>query len=862
MARRVNWAVLLSICGILMQMVSLGFAAELPAQLKTGVPPETWVRESLWTVPTNSTPEDKSEGVRYLLFEKQDNPAEKERFIHVVRLMENATGVQNSGSLSFNFDPGYQELILHRVRIHRDGKVLDKLDPAKIKIIQPESQLYGDVFTGEHSAVLFVEDLRVGDVLEYAYTTRGANPVLDGHYTATMTVQSGLPMDRQRMRVFWTSPKPLYFRENAVSVPLKKTSWNGGTEYVWDFAALEEVPYEDDLPFDLDPYPSLEFTDFSTWADVVNWALPLYAVEKTNAPAELEELIAKWRTATNDEARARGALQFVQDELRYTGLELGPDSYRPTHPYETFRLRYGDCKGKASLLCTILRAMNIEAYPALVESGGGMIRDGKLPSPFAFNHAIVKMILNGQVVWVDPTASEQGGVLWNRHVSHFGNALVIQPGVTGLEEIPFPSPDGAKQEVTSTYMLKDYVSPVTLTVKTVFRGADADLNRDYFASNKRKEIEKDYLNFYSRLYAGITNIAPIEVEDTRPMNLRIVTEHYQIPNFWSTNAARKEYDASFHADALYQRLSNPEDRVRKWPLMIPFPMKLEQDVIVHLPDKGWNLPNTNKVVENDAFAFHFERNFSDARVYFHYTLETKTNQIPTARVAAYLKDRETMTDDLDTMLYRSFRTGSTLGGVNWLMVVIAIFAWLGTLVVCVGVWWLTRLRVAAGETVTPPPFFGEAKLTGLGGWLVLVGLGICLAPFVRVSSVALHWQAYFAQATWQVVAVPSGASYHPLYGPLLIFEVLSNVALLGLNLLVICMFFAKRKAFPKVYMIFLISSLACLILDQVLGSFIPSVANHQDPVTSTPVLFRSGMLTMLWCAYIVKSRRVQSTFVK
>ena len=117
MARRANLAVLLSIWGILGQMVSLVFAAELPAQLKTGVPPGSWVRECSWSAPTNSASEDKSEGVRYLLFEKQDNPAEKERFVHIVRLMENATGVQNSGSLSFDFDPIYQELILHRVRI-------------------------------------------------------------------------------------------------------------------------------------------------------------------------------------------------------------------------------------------------------------------------------------------------------------------------------------------------------------------------------------------------------------------------------------------------------------------------------------------------------------------------------------------------------------------------------------------------------------------------------------------------------------------------------------------------------------------------------------------------------------------------
>ena len=90
------------------------------------------------------------------------------------------------------------------------------------------------------------------------------------------------------------------------------------------------------------------------------------------------------------------ALAFVQDELRYTGIELGPDSYRPAPPVETFRLRYGDCKAKALLLCTLLREMNLEAYPALVNTSARETVARRLSSPFAFNHVIVKLLLDGK----------------------------------------------------------------------------------------------------------------------------------------------------------------------------------------------------------------------------------------------------------------------------------------------------------------------------------------------------------------------------------------------------------------------------------------------------------------------------------
>lgn len=653
-------------------------------------------------------------------------------------------------------------------------------------------------------------------------------------------------------------------RADGTEVAAKKEPWNSGTDYTWDYKGLEAIVEDDDLPEDFDPYPALEFSDFRTWSEVVNWALPLYAVEKTNPPPELAELIAKWKknSPSDKEMQARQALEFVQDELRYTGIELGPDSYKPTHPYDTFRLRYGDCKGKSSLLCTILRELDIEAHPALVDSDGQSI-EGRLPSPFIFDHCIVKMLLDGKVLWVDPTESYQGGSLWKRHVERFGKALVVQPGVTGLEEIPFPPPDDAKQQITATFRLKDYKSPADLTVRTVFQGAEADYNRKYFARNNRKEILKNYVNYYARYYPEVSGAAPIEVEDSRGPNLLIVTEHYQIANLWTTNTTRKQWEADFYGDSLERRLTDPDVRVRKMPLRISYPMKQEQDVIVHMPDGEWDVPNLEKNVEDDAFSFHYQRSSDGSTVRFHYACETKAAKVPVPRVAGYLKNREEVSRSLDDELYRSFKEAAivpaALPALNWLMIVIAVLAFWGTVVGCVGIWWFTRVRsVAAGGSLAPP-VLEEARLRGLGGWLILVGIGLCLAPLVRVGSLANTWTSFFSMGTWQLVAVPTGAKYHPLYAPLLIFELLGNMGLLGLNVLAICMFFAKRKAFPKVYIALLMMNLTFLAIDDVVSARIPStVANAGDSTAFT----RTALIVMVWCAYMVKSRRVKATFVR
>src|SRR5262249_1325715 len=149
-------------------------------------------------------------------------------------------------------------------------------------------------------------------------------------------------------------------------------------------------------------------------------------------------------------------------------------------------------------------------------------------------HAIVKIVLDGKTIWVDPTVPYQGGSLPIRHLRRFGKALVVQSGVRDLESIPERAADNTLRKITSTFKIDDYKAPTLLTVKTCYRGTEADNNREYFARNSRQEILKNYLNFYARYYPDVGEAAPLEVQDDRTNNLITVIEHYQVPDFWKT----------------------------------------------------------------------------------------------------------------------------------------------------------------------------------------------------------------------------------------------------------------------------------------------------------------------------------------
>jgi transglutaminase-like putative cysteine protease len=820
------------------------------------VPVPDWVRMVDWSAKAPNIEGEKAEGTHYLLYEHQEYAQSSENFERSMLLMRNETGVQDSGNLTFYFDPGYQQLLLHRLQIHRDGRILDRLDKSKIRLIQNEPELGGHLISGKQTALVFVEDLRVGDVLEYAYTTRGKNPILGEHFSTRFILQGGVPIDRKRLRVKWSSTQPLQLRQNRSETAPIKTAAIVGAEYLWDFTNTAALAFEDFTPASHESYPYVEFSDFDTWTRVVDWALPLYKITDTALPPGLQMFIEQWmRDGSTDEERAQLALHFVQDDLRYTALELGPDSYRPANVTETFERRFGDCKGKVLLLCAIYRAMKIEAWPALVNTWSRGVIANRLPSPFSFNHVIVKLNLGGRTIWLDPTISHQGGALSEHHVWPFRKALVIQPGVTGLEDIPVVPRDRASQSVVSTFKIPDYVAPVQLTIETTYRDLGADNMRETLARTAAKDVQRYYLNTVARFHQGVSEEnRGFEFSDDRQRNVLKVTERYRITNFWKFDEAKKMHTVSLYGDSLSGFLTDPRTRLRTCPLLIPFPLRREHETIVHLPDKEWRIATRNEDVDHAAFHFRYRRELAGTVLKFQYACETKVPEIPANQVPGYLARRAEMEKLLGDALQRTDKKSRTeISEINWLMVLIAAFALVVSAAGCVWIWFATRRPVSL-PMLSPE----EEQLSGLRGWLILVAISVCFAPFTRIVLFGKLAAGYFSLDSWQAI-MPGGTAYHPLHGPVLIFEVFGNVFFFTFNILAICLFFGKRRAFPKVFIGIIIANCLFLWIDHFLANTIPGVAEVSDPKQSTQ-LFRSLFWTIIWTSYMLKSKRVRATF--
>ena len=90
--------------------------------------------------------------------------------------------------------------------------------------------------------------------------------------------------------------------------------------------------------------------------------------------------------------------------MRYVYIGLNGGNLKPASADETWKRRYGDCKGKTVLLLAMLKEMGIEAAPVLVNTAG--IDDGlgeRLPNPGLFDHVVVRAMIGDHAYWLDGT---------------------------------------------------------------------------------------------------------------------------------------------------------------------------------------------------------------------------------------------------------------------------------------------------------------------------------------------------------------------------------------------------------------------------------------------------------------------------
>lgn len=308
-----------------------------------------------------------------------------------------------AGNVALTWQPDTGAMTIHYVRLIRDGRPTDILASTKFIVLQREGQLEQSVLTGQRTATLQIPGLQVGDEIALAATVDKRDAGLEGRAAGLMQLPVVGTPGTFRFRLIWPSGRATQWRATKDLPPIQPTSKVGETTLEVTLQNPSgEIPTEG-APTRYNVRRLIEFSDFNSWSDVSRQLAPLFNRAATlGAGSPIKAQAAAIAALTgNPIERAQAALQLVQDRIRYVFIALNGGSYIPAGADETWQRRFGDCKAKTVLLVALLRELGIEAEPVLVNSNGGDGLDERLPGPRVFDHAIVRAVVSGKVVWLD-----------------------------------------------------------------------------------------------------------------------------------------------------------------------------------------------------------------------------------------------------------------------------------------------------------------------------------------------------------------------------------------------------------------------------------------------------------------------------
>ncbi len=122
------------------------------------------------------------------------------------------------------------------------------------------------------------------------------------------------------------------------------------------------------------------------WTRIGNW----YQTLASPSTESHQDVAAAARALAAPDADLTVKLQsvaaFMQQKIRYVGIEIGIGGWRPHSAEDIYKNRYGDCKDKATLLISMLDALGVRATWVLVDTHRGFV-DPAAPSIYG-NHAI------------------------------------------------------------------------------------------------------------------------------------------------------------------------------------------------------------------------------------------------------------------------------------------------------------------------------------------------------------------------------------------------------------------------------------------------------------------------------------------
>jgi len=441
-------------------------------------------------------------------FDDAGKTTETRRLIYRV---ETEQGVENWAEISGQWDAWHQSKPEIKARVITTDGVVHWLD-SKTLSDSPVHEDAPDLYTDERRYGGPLPAIAPGAIVEREVTIRDTAPLFAAGSVDDLIFGWSVPVNKVHIVLSHPDALPLQYKLRLLpDASVTKTHESGIETITLDQGPLPAYPeLPDHVPSDLALRPELEFTTGTSWQKVASEYARL-SEDKVRV-ADVQPLLAKLnlKDGTRNDV-VRRIVSTLHKNVRYTGVEFGESSLIPQPPAETLRRRYGDCKDKATLLVTMLRATGIPANLALLQAGPGADVNPDLPGMGMFDHAIVYVPASSSdpELWIDATAqySQVGTLPW---MDYGRLALIVSDKTDSLRKTPELTVEQNMHHELRVFTLAEYGN-ASISETDEETGPEEGDYREFY-SGDAKEVHQNSESYVKDMYLA-DSLTSLEHED-------------------------------------------------------------------------------------------------------------------------------------------------------------------------------------------------------------------------------------------------------------------------------------------------------------------------------------------------------------
>jgi tetratricopeptide (TPR) repeat protein len=570
--------------------------------------------------------------------------------------IQSDAGVQRFSVLSFPYQESIETVEIVYVRVHKpDGTVI--VTPAENVLDMPsditrQAPFYSDL----HEKHVAVKGLTAGDVLESQARWHVTKPLAPGQFWFAFNLPRDMIVLHNELQVSVPRERAVKWK-SLTSQPVVREE-GGRRVFTWTFSQLEHPSSDADKTAQEEkayqtargklPPPDIQLSSFQSWAEVGAWYEGLQ-LERVKPSPEIRAKAAELtKNASDDTAKLHAIYDYVSTQFRYIGVAFGIGRYQPHSAADVLANQYGDCKDKHTLLASLLDAVGMKVYPALIDSSHEL--DPDVPSPQQFDHVISAVPQAKGFLWLDTTTE----------VAPFGYLLSIlldkQPLVmpddspAALVTTPTDPPSKASQTFKIEAKLDD-TGTLTGKIERTVQGDDNEvLLRSAFRRVPMPQWKDliQQISYISGFAGDVSDVSASSPEKTdEPFHFSYHYTRKDYPN-WTTRQI---------TSPLPPLLPPAPDSKPSHPILLGGAGEIQYESRVELP-KSYTAGGPSKVDLKEGFAeYHASYAVKDGMLTTERHFVVKLREVPLSEYEAYKKFAKSVTDDHE--VYAALYAGDT-----------------------------------------------------------------------------------------------------------------------------------------------------------------------------------------------------------